>query len=840
MDRFFITILNMSFAAGVLVLAVLALRLLLKKAPKWIACALWALVALRLLLPVEIASPLSLFNALGTRSNGSVEYFHAAGGSEKPMVRFDTIRIDGAAGPEETLIDLPGNAPAVVRHSTTRYLPPLELIWLLGMAAMLLYLLWSYARLRSSIGASVPLEDRVVISDGIDGPFILGLFRPRIFIPSTLAEPQLSHVLAHERAHLARRDHWWKPLSFVLLSVHWFNPLLWLAYVLLCRDIELACDEKVLKSMDPAARPDYSQALLDLSRPRQVAACPLAFGETGVRQRVKAALSYKKPAFWLILAAVLLSAVAAVSFLTNPSYSTTVTLEEDQILRQMMEDRGMSTENLRTDVLYNRRGSAWCLMAVSDDSFMVVRRRGMRFMESVEHSSDPNPYKGYMDVPKFCFGPLVHMIRGGDARPECGAAENRFYDLRFEKSAGLIGFRARRVPYPQAVSGPVLRVRSGAQRVSAFEILRWSEEWNEDGTGLSADGPDVRDVIRENADAIPVLTWGGDLVMSHWDSAELPEEGGFRIFDAETMEQIVPFDGFDGDLFGFLQSRGAGRYWWCQEVRLRGKYIQAAKHYNTTCYDCVFCLKIPTLPEAVEGIPDDILKALYAPPLGTDPEIMVTYPIVVTDPQMRVYNMDFWEEFYAKVQAGEPADVTIALYVSDYESVLYHIRYDGDKFLLFRDNSRITMTQSPDYETDAFASLQVLSWEDHQLAVLSDRPFSGYKEYYESMYTETEHPAVVVMLWKDVATQKQGDAIPVTKQLLLKYIDDQIATYYVLQYSDEDTGEISSMLTKLRPFRDEVVENATEENVEAYWDRFWLEILEQPLPEGYGSFPKAG
>ena len=753
MDRFFITILNMSFAAGILVLAVLLLRLLLKKAPKWIACALWALVALRLLLPVEIASPLSLFNALGTQSNGSVEYFHAAGGSEKPMVRFDTIRIDSAAAPEETLIDLPGNAPAVVRHSTTRYLPPLELIWLLGMAAMLLYLLWSYARLRSSIGASVPLEDRVVISDGIDAPFILGLFRPRIFLPSTLTEPQLSHVLAHERAHLSRRDHWWKPLSFVLLAVHWFNPLLWLAYVLLCRDIELACDEKVLKSMAPAARPDYSQALLDLSRPRQVAACPLAFGETGVRQRVKAALSYKKPAFWLILAAVLLSAVAAVSFLTNPPYSTTVTPEEDQILRQMMEDRGMSTENLRTDVLYNRRGNAWCLMAVSDDSFMVVRRRGMRFMESIEHSSDPNPYKGYMDVPKFCFGPLVHMIRGGDAHPECGAAENRFYDLRFEKSAGLIGYRASRVPYPQAASGPVLRVRSGAQWVSAFEILRWSEEWNEDGTGLSADGPDVRDVIRENADVIPVLTWGGDLVMSHWDSAELPEEGGFRIYDAETMEQIVPFEGFDGDLFGFLQSRGSGKYWYCQEVRLRGKYIQAAKQYNTTCYDCVFGLVIPAQQESAAGVPNDILATLRAIPREIDPEAMSSYSVVVTDPEMRIYNMALWNSFYSCVQMEMPADIAIALYVNDRDTGLYYIRYDGSRFLLVQDNTRLPATNvgSPDYDTDVYANLQVLPREGHQIALLSDRLYASYEEYRESLSVELEHWPQAVMMWKETA-----------------------------------------------------------------------------------------
>ena len=583
MNPFFIKLLNMSFAAGLLVPVVVLLRLVLKKAPKWTRCVLWAFVALRLLLPVEIASPLSLFSALGRQENGSVEYFYAAGGSEKPLVSFDTFRFDGAAAPEDTVISFTNGAPPLVRHEATRYLPPLVTVWAIGVGLMLLYLLWSYARLRRRVSASAPLEDRVWICDGIDAPFILGLFRPRIYIPSTLTEPRLSYVLAHERAHLARRDHWWKPLGFALLAIHWFNPLLWLAYFLLCRDIELACDEKVFKGMDPAARTDYSQALLDLSRPRAIAACPLAFGETGVKARIKAALSYKKPAFWLILAAVVLCAVAAVSFLTNPSYSTVVLPEEDQILRQMMMDHGMSTENLRTDVLYNRRGDAWCLMAVSDDSFMVVRRRGYKFMESVEQSSDPNPYRGYMDVPKFYFGPLVHMIRGGDARPECEADENRFYDLRFEKSAGRIGYRASRVPYPQATSGPVLRVRSGGEWVGTFEILRM---FREDNADAFAGEPKIEDMIRENADAIPVVTWNGAPEMRTWDNAELPEDG-LRIYDAETMERLVLSD---GDWLGAL---APGRYWWCQAVRLRGANLPLAERYDTISYVCVFCLEIP-------------------------------------------------------------------------------------------------------------------------------------------------------------------------------------------------------------------------------------------------------
>ena len=582
MNQFFIKLLNMSFAAGVLVPVVILLRLVLKRAPKWTRCLLWAFVALRLLLPVEIASPLSLFNALGRQENGSVEYFYAAGGSEKPLVSFDTFRFDGSADPEDRVINFPDGAP-LVRHEATRYLPPLVTAWLIGVGLMLLYLLWSYVRLRRRVSASVPLEDRVWICDCIDAPFILGLFRPRIYIPSTLAEPQRSYVLAHERAHLTRRDHWWKPLGFTLLAVHWFNPLLWLAYFLLCRDIELACDEKVFKSMDPESRTDYSQALLDLSRPRAIAACPLAFGETGVKARIKAALNYKKPAFWLILAAIVLCAVAAVSFLTNPSYSTNVLPEEQQILREMMIDYGLGAENLRTDVLYNRRGNPWCLIAVSDDSYLIVRRRGYKFMECVENSSDPNPYKGYWNVPKFYFGPIFHYIRGGDAEPECQVSDDRFYNLTRAQPAGRIGYRARRVPYPQATSGPVLQVRSGGEWVGTYEILRMSREDNDD---VFAGESKIEDVIRENADVIPVLTWGGAPEMLTWDNAEFPEDG-LRIYDAETMERLVLLED------DWLSALGPGRYWWCQEVRLRGAYLPEAERYDKISYVCVFCLEIP-------------------------------------------------------------------------------------------------------------------------------------------------------------------------------------------------------------------------------------------------------
>ena len=196
-------------------------------------------------------------------------------------------------------------------------------VWLIGLAAMLAYALVSYLRLRRRVSASIPLRENIYVCDEVASPFILGILRPRIYLPSALDEAQRGSVLSHERAHLARRDHWWKPLGFALLAVYWFNPLLWLAYTLLCRDIELACDERVLCGMDAGQVKDYSSALLACSVPRRMlAACPLAFGEVGVGARVKNALRYKKPAFWVVAASVAVCVVVAVCFLTNPRTDT--------------------------------------------------------------------------------------------------------------------------------------------------------------------------------------------------------------------------------------------------------------------------------------------------------------------------------------------------------------------------------------------------------------------------------------------------------------------------------------------------------------------------------------
>ena len=313
MYDFFVKLLNMSLAASVIVFVIVVLRLLLKKAPKNIICILWALVALRLILPFSIQSDLSAYNMVQSSvdSQGQIEYFQYNGKTEKPKVEFNipTLVNDNASPVRMT----------VSEHTSDLYLPPVISIWLAGVCVMLLYALVSYITLRETVAASIPRHERLKMSDDITAPFILGILNPVIYIPSGMDEKTLNHVIAHEEAHIKRRDHWWKPLGYFLLSVYWFNPIIWLAYVLLCRDIEMACDEKVIRELDHDDRAAYSQALLNCSFPRRrIAACPLAFGEVGVKERVKSVLNYKKPAFWIILAALLACIAVAVCFLTDP------------------------------------------------------------------------------------------------------------------------------------------------------------------------------------------------------------------------------------------------------------------------------------------------------------------------------------------------------------------------------------------------------------------------------------------------------------------------------------------------------------------------------------------
>lgn len=310
MTDIFLGFLNRSLAAGILILAVVLVRLVFKKAPRWLLCALWALAAVRLVCPVSIESVLSLIPSAEPVQPEIIV-------SAQPAITSGIPAVDAIVNPPLAAAFTP--SPAQSANPLQIWTFVAACVWLAGIAALLLYAAVSALRLRLRVRTAVRLEQNVYQSEFVSSPFILGVIRPRIYLPYGLEPDAQAMVLAHERAHLRRGDQLWKPLGYLILTAYWFNPLCWLAYILFCRDIEAACDEKVVRELGEGCKAAYSRALLACSVPRKlITACPLAFGETGVKARIRSVLNYKKPAFWLVLAAVLVSAAVAVCFLTDP------------------------------------------------------------------------------------------------------------------------------------------------------------------------------------------------------------------------------------------------------------------------------------------------------------------------------------------------------------------------------------------------------------------------------------------------------------------------------------------------------------------------------------------
>ena len=310
MNELFLKIINMSISASWLVLAVLLLRFVLKKAPKWVNVLLWGIVAVRLAFPFSIESALSLIPSAETIPPN-------IGMNTTPTINSGIKAINNAVNPIISQSNTPMAGASVNPLQIT--IGIFEYIWIFGMIALALYTAISYWRLHRKVDTAVRYKDNIFQSENVKSPFVLGIIKPRIYLPFNMNGQDLEHVVAHEQAHIHRKDHWWKPFGFLLLTIHWFNPLVWLAYVLLCRDIELACDEKVIKELGNEQRADYTQALVACSvNRRMIAACPLAFGEVGVKDRVKSVMNYKKPAFWGVVLAVIVCVFVAVCFLTNP------------------------------------------------------------------------------------------------------------------------------------------------------------------------------------------------------------------------------------------------------------------------------------------------------------------------------------------------------------------------------------------------------------------------------------------------------------------------------------------------------------------------------------------
>ncbi|MDE7341056.1 MAG: M56 family metallopeptidase [Lachnospiraceae bacterium] len=323
MDTIFWELLNRSIAAGWLILAVMALRLLLRKAPKWLPCALWAIVAIRLICPFSLESAFSLIPSAETVNPAVVRYV------ELPSVDSGIPAVNEVLNPVvgEALAPAPGDS------ANPLYIGGLVagIVWAFGLTVMSGYAFISCLRMRARVREAALLRENIWVCDSVGSPFILGIVRPRIYLSSGMEAEQQRYVIAHERAHLKRRDHFWKPFGYVLLAVYWFHPLMWAAYLMFCRDIEFACDEKAVRDMDLDGRKAYCRALLACSMPgKMMVSYPLAFGEGRIKERVKNVLHYRKPALWAAMAAVCVCVVTAVCFLTDPERNVVdVPMEEE-------------------------------------------------------------------------------------------------------------------------------------------------------------------------------------------------------------------------------------------------------------------------------------------------------------------------------------------------------------------------------------------------------------------------------------------------------------------------------------------------------------------------------
>lgn len=424
MTELFIEVINTSISASWLILFILILRLFLQKSPKWISVMLWGIVALKLIFPFSIESPISFIPASivdGTiLSEWMDDYIGAI-----DIHSEDSIYYDAAIGAGREPISSGENSYYVVtKHdqlgepSTIRntIMPVLSVVWLFGIMLLLLYTTLSYWRLCRKVNTAVRYKDNIFQSETIKSPFVLGIIKPKIYLPFKIDEQSLKHVIAHEHAHILRKDHLWKPLGFLLLSIHWFNPLLWLSYILLCRDIELACDEKVIQNLNNEGKADYTQALVTCSVNHHIlAACPLAFGEVGVKNRVVSIMNYRKPTFWIIILSVLSCVIVAICFLTNPKeYSVydVFSMNKYTVLEQKQIDLALSVPKIYlSDDAYTSEGQEFekdKVIAYQTDSTTIYLHKVMLSNESddllyfiFDFSYDFSNYGSF--ISPFCF-----------------------------------------------------------------------------------------------------------------------------------------------------------------------------------------------------------------------------------------------------------------------------------------------------------------------------------------------------------------------------------------------------------------------------------------------------
>ena len=612
MDDVFLKLVNLSISASWLILAVLVLRVVLKKAPKWVMPLLWGVVALRLVCLFSIESALSLIPSAETIPSEIVT-------ETREPVLYEQATLDIATNP--TLPSAAEVPVGVSRQQAQVDFNIYSVLWLAGMAALLVHALVSAGKLKRKLATAILLRDNIYESEFVDSPFVFGVVKPNIYLPMHMDEGTAAYVIAHEHAHLARRDHWWKVLGYLVLALHWFNPLVWVAYILFCRDIELACDEKVVRGLDGAARADYSQALLSCAAPkRAVAACPLAFGEGNIKTRVKSALHYKKPAFWVAAAAVLAVVIVAVCFLTNPrsdiDAETLLGTSSGKITRVSVameetssgEEYRMSTPEIK-DLLslldaieYERLGSAsamqgcyarvylgdrkeeYCELMLSEDGILANPIKGGKKAQLYELRSGGTVLKNYVKwcinrkdptVPENLFDQIDQLLCDMPLG-EYVLGEVVFDDSTWETSYAETfdeGPADLRVGGACSLAGP-----HGASSGYYYRFSTWEEitlkksnfDWLfRSGSGEDWNGTSAAKLRREN-----VRAWRGTRTAED-DNATAPLERYLRWDELAAMDQWLLLQQKDGSLYlvmgyrsGGLPYSGAHPYRWI--VRLNG------------------------------------------------------------------------------------------------------------------------------------------------------------------------------------------------------------------------------------------------------------------------------
>ena len=531
----FSNILNTSITASWLILVVIGLRLILKKAPKWVNVALWGIVALRLLMPFSIESPLSLVPSVETVSDQLLQ--------AEPEYSHGEAQLDIITNPNYgsfVTMDL-DDSMDTFQWSMVK----MSLVWYAGIAAMSIYTLISFIILRRKLRTAVILRDNLFQCETVSSPFVLGIMKPKIYLPYGMDDQNLSHVIAHEQAHIRRKDHWWKPLGFLLLTIHWFNPLMWVAYILLCKDIEMACDEKVIAELGNEQRADYTQALVACAvNRRMIAACPLAFGEVGVKDRVKSIMNYRKPTFWIIVTALVVCIVVAVCFLTDPNPSREFSMSGDNVSNLKPEaivDRIMDIENFDNSGVY-MNSLNFSLQVDSDFNWADSQAVTYFFMKSKTTYMGqlrifPNEGKYFLTEPsegqeQQSIFLLRHYLEAVKYLPQ--------KVIRQMAPADQYIIEHREEGTPNDYERVITYTSDGAKEIEGWNIHLRILPLHEDGEGYSGTGEEVIDVFYSSGNgrtSNPTVQW--------FDYTEDPSEMSYE------QELKIQLDEFPGITFKY-------------------------------------------------------------------------------------------------------------------------------------------------------------------------------------------------------------------------------------------------------------------------------------------------